>query len=95
MSDAVDVHIRRFEVAEMITLSLAPLAVTLRKSSLADQGDALTVPEGHEEIHSLLASVDTIRTGKHLVCPQKNRVSERNGAVFHCYHVLHVQIVLP
>ena len=54
----------------MITLSLAPLAVTLRESGLADQGDALTVPKGHEEIHPLLASVGTVRTGKHLVYPR-------------------------
>ena len=95
MPDAVDVQIRRFGVAEMITLPLAPLAVTLRESSLADQGDALTVPEGHDEIHSLLASVGTIRTGKYLVYPRKNLVSERNEVILQGHHVLHVQIVLP
>ena len=79
----------------MIPLPLAPLAVALRKSSLADQGDALTVPEGHDEIHPLLASVGTVRAGKHFVYPRKDLVSERNEVILQCHHVLHVQIVLP
>ena len=60
MPDAVDVQIRCFEFTEMITLPLTPLAVTLRKSGLADQCDALTVPKGHDEIHPLLTSVGTV-----------------------------------
>ena len=49
MARTVHVQFRSFPLAEMVPLPLAPLAVTLFEGCLADQTNALTMPEGRDK----------------------------------------------
>ena len=95
IAHAVHVQLRRFPLAEMVALSLAPFAVAFSKSHLTGQIDALTVPKGHDKIHPLLAAIGTVRTGEQFVHTRKYLVSKRDEVVLQRHHVFHVQIVLP
>ena len=94
MAHAAHVQLRCFPFAEMVAFPLAPLAVALSESRLANQTDTLTMPERYDEINPLLAAIRTIWAGEQLVYPWKDLVSEGNEIVLHCHHILHVKIVL-
>ena len=89
MAHAVHIQFRRFPLAEMVAFPLAPLAVALGESRLADQADTLAVPESHDKINPFLTSIGPIRAGEQFVHPRKGFVSQRNEIVLQCHHILH------
>ena len=86
--------IQRLFCAEMITLALAPLLVTLGKRLRADVADAVTVPEGYDKVHPFLVTVSTLRTGEQFVHAGECLVGQRNEVVLQRYHRFHVEVVL-
>ena len=94
MAHAVHIQFRRFPFVEMVAFPLAPLAVALCESRLADQTNALAMPKCYDEINPLLVAISAFRAGKQLVYTWKDFVSEGNEIVLQRHHIFHVEIVL-
>lgn len=93
--DACEAHdgAAAWKTADIANL-IAPLAVALSKSGLADQIDTLAVPRCYDEIHPFWAAVSTIRAGEQLVHAWKDFAGERNEIILQCHSILHVESIL-
>ena len=87
MAAASDVNIQRLFCAEVITLALASLLVTLGECLLADAADTVAVPKGHDKIHPFGVAVSVLRAGEQFVHAGKGLVGQRNEVVLQRYTV--------
>ena len=93
-SDAFDVEVFRFLLAEMVALPLAPLQITISKGFLVHIGNTVRVPEGIEKIHPLLMTVVLAGTLEKLIDTGKNLICQRDQVILQRDDGLHVKIVL-
>ena len=76
MAAASGIDIQCLFRAEMITLALAPLLVTLGECLFAGASDAVAVPKGHDKVHPFLVAVRTLRAGEQFVHAGKGLVGQ-------------------
>ena len=63
------IHFRRITLFEKVAVTFTPFAVTLGKSIQAVLADAVSVPEGVDEIHPFLRTILAYRTVKAFANP--------------------------
>lgn len=80
---------------EVVSVSLAPLAVALGKDCAADRRDTFRVPEGYDEIYPLLTAVlaggtvkPAVDSGERLIQQCDEDVGQRDSG-------LGIQVKLP
>ena len=84
-----------FVAAEIVAVSLAPLAVTLREGGLAHTPDTVYVPKRRGKVHPLLRPILTGRAAEQGVDTGVGLIQEGDEVVLHRGFHLGVQSVLP